>query len=232
MIDEHDIVHTPEGADLALPLAGPLPRAGAWLLDLFFRGLLYLGLTIALFLLGLGGLGALAPALFFIAAFLLEWWYPVLFEALRQGQTPGKRALGIAVVHTDGTPASFNASVLRNLLRVADFFPFAYLTGLIATLASPRFQRLGDLAADTLVVHVQSWSGPAEVPWAEDNVRAMPDWPLTLADQQSLIALAERAPRLSEARRLELAQQAFPEYPGEAAERHALALARGLLGDP
>lgn len=229
MIDEHDIVHTPEGADLALPLAGPLPRAGAWLLDLFIRGLLYLGLTIALALLGLGGLGM---ALFFIAAFLLEWWYPVLFEALRQGQTPGKRALGIAVVHTDGTPASFNACVLRNLLRVADFFPFAYLTGLIATLCSPRFQRLGDLTADTLVVHVRPWSGAAEVPDADDDLQAVPDWPLTLADQQSLIALAERAPRLTEARRQELAQQAFPEYPGPAAERHALALARQLLGEP
>lgn len=230
MIDEHHIVHTPEGADLALPLAGPLPRAGAWLLDLFFRGLLYGALGLILWMLGATGLGALGPALFFIGAFLLEWWYPVLFEALRQGQTPGKRALGIAVVHTDGTPAGFNACVLRNLLRVADFFPFAYLTGLIASLASPRFQRLGDLAADTLVVHVQPWSGPAEVAEAEHEVRAVPDWPLTLADQQSLIALVERAPRLSQARRQELAQQAFPEYAGESAEGHALALARGLLG--
>ncbi len=229
MIDEHHSVQTPEGADLALPLAGPLPRAGAWLLDLFIRGLLYLGLTIALAVLGLGGLGM---ALFFIAAFLLEWWYPVLFEALRQGQTPGKRALGIVVVHTDGTPAGFNACVLRNLLRVADFFPFAYLTGLIAMLCSSRFQRLGDLAADTLVVHVHPGSGPAEMQVPDGDARALPDWPLTLADQQSLIALAERAPRLTRARRQELAQQAFPEYEAEAAERHALALARGLLGEP
>jgi uncharacterized RDD family membrane protein YckC len=228
MIDEHGIVQTPEGADLSLPLAGPLPRAVAWIIDALIRGVGYIVLAIVLSLVNLGGLGM---GIFFICAFVLEWWYPVLFEAYRQGQTPGKKSMGLAVVHGDGTPASFNACLLRNLLRVADFFPLFYLTGFVTMLVAPRFQRLGDLAADTLVVHVPGRAAQPEVPETVVDARVVPDWPLTLADQQTLLGLAERAQRLTEARRRELAVQAFPERTPAEAERHLMALAHRLLGD-
>lgn len=224
MIDEQLRVRTPEGADLVLPLAGPLPRAAAWLLDMLIRIGLYMLLAFALAFLGDTGTGLLL-----IAVFALEWFYPVLFEAFWHGQTPGKRALGIAVVHANGTPLSFNGSLIRNLLRAADIFPFAYLTGLIAMLCSSRFQRLGDMAADSLVVHVESRDRQA-LPPLSAVANIAPDWPLTLADQQTLIAFAERASSLTPGRRRELAQQAFPELDPEAAEYHLKALAAGAVG--
>lgn len=223
MIDEQLLVRTPEGADLVLPLAGPLPRAAAYLVDLLIRAGAYMVLAFILAFLGEPGMGLLL-----IAIFALEWFYPVFFEAWWHGQTPGKRALGIAVVHADGTPLSFNGSLIRNLLRAADIFPFAYLTGLVTMLCSSRFQRLGDLAADTLVVHVHPGRG-RDLP-AMRTARALPDWPLTLADRQVLIGYAERAAGLTEGRRLELARQAFPEMDGPTAERHLQALAAGVVG--
>lgn len=224
MIDEHLHVRTPEGADLILPLAGPLPRAAAWLLDLLIRVGIYMILA---FLLAF--LGDLGSGLMLILLFTLEWFYPVLFEAFWHGQTPGKRSLGIAVVHADGTPLSFNGSLIRNLLRAADFFPFAYLTGLVAMLCSRRLQRLGDLAADTLVVHVTR-EQQHSLPEVSGEETQMPDWPLTLADQQTLMGYAERGPSLTPGRRRELALQAFPELDGETAQRRVDALAAGVVG--
>lgn len=225
MIDERYHVRTPEGADLALTPAGPLPRAAAWLLDMLLRAGLYLILSFLLAMLGKVGMGLLL-----LGVFLLEWFYPVLFEAFWHGQTPGKRVMGIAVVHADGAPLSFNGSLIRNLLRVADFFPFAYLTGVITMLISPRFQRLGDLAADTLVVHLAE-TREADAETAMAARAEVPDWPLTLADQQTLIGFAERAGRLTPSRRHELARQAFPELTGERAEARLRGLAHRLMGD-
>ncbi len=75
--------------------------------------------------------------LLLILAFVLEWFYPTLFEAFRHGQTPGKKAMGIVVVHANGSPLSFNGSLIRNLLRTADAFPLFYLLGFVCTLISP-----------------------------------------------------------------------------------------------
>jgi hypothetical protein len=76
----------------------------------------------------------------------------VICEALMRGQSPGKRALGLRVVRSDGLPIGFGDSVLRNLLRAADFLPaFHALGGLVMSL-DPQFRRLGDLVAGTLVI--------------------------------------------------------------------------------
>ena len=85
-------------------------------------------------------------------AFLLEWGYFVLLETLMGGQSIGKRAFGLRVVTRDGRPLGFTTSVLRNLLRAADFLPLAYALGFFVVSSDKNFRRLGDLAAGTLVI--------------------------------------------------------------------------------
>lgn len=222
VIDDRHSLRTAEGATLSLVPAGILPRASALLIDLLIRTPIYIG---ALFM--LASRSGHTSGLMLILLFLLEWFYPVLFEVLRHGQTPGKRLLGIAVTHVDGTPVNFNASLLRNLIRQADFFPLFYLTGVLAMLSNRRFQRLGDLAANTVVVYVGQRHPPMQVT-AADGYPA--DWSVTLDDQHTLLALLERQQHLSSARRQELCALGWPELSPAEAEQRALATARQLRG--
>lgn len=195
-IDTLRIHETPEGVNLELRVAGPVVRAAALAIDTLLRAALYLALTP---LLAFSGVGI---GLALLGFFLLEWFYPVFFE-LRSGATPGKRAMGLAVVHDDGTPVGSAASLIRNLLRVADFLPMFYAAGLVSCLLDRDFRRLGDLAAGTLVVHVEPPLKPQSIP--ERPPIALP-LHLDLATQQAVLAFAERSPRLSVGRRAELAE--------------------------
>ncbi|MDF2445031.1 MAG: hypothetical protein K0S46_267 [Moraxellaceae bacterium] len=197
MLDTSQSVATPEGVDLALVPAGAVPRATAFAIDLFIRGLI-IGALAAL----LGILGKLGQGLFLLILFLVEWFYPVAFEVLGKGATPGKRSVGLCVVESDGRPVGFAASIIRNLLRTADFLPFLFGFGILFMLFHPRFQRLGDLAAGTLVV----WAAtPLKAPELPSAPVCAPGLKLRLAEQKALIAFAERSPRLSDSRQAELA---------------------------
>ena len=151
MIDTVHAVQTPEGVDLALRVAGPVPRALAWGVDTLLQGGIALALQIAF-----AGFAGLGTGLYLIGLFALLWFYPVLFEVRAHGQTPGKRLMGLRVLQENGTPVGWSASVLRNFLLVADFLPALYLAGLVSMLADASFRRLGDLAAGTLVVHAET----------------------------------------------------------------------------
>lgn len=158
-------IATPEGVDLQLTLAGLGSRAVARIVD----QLIQTGVLIAVALLaGLaGGGGSVAGALFLVVAFLVQFGYDVLFETLASGRTPGKRWSGLRVVRSDGGPVGFVASAVRNLVRLVDFLPGVYAVGMAAVLASRRNQRLGDMAASTLVVrerHGGRRPAPAPVP--------------------------------------------------------------------
>lgn len=223
IIDERQGLITPEGAELNLTLAGVIPRTAAFMIDLLIRIVVYSGAGMLF-----AFLGSVGGGLMLILMFLLEWFYPVVFEVFRDGQTPGKKALGIAVTHADGTPVTVNGSLLRNLLRSADIFPFCYLAGYLTMLSNPRFQRLGDLAADTVVIHVDK----PQIRQVRVNVPPQaPDWPVSLDDQRTLVAFLERGEALSQPRRQELAVLAYPESTPEQAERRALAHGRYLLGE-
>src|SRR5690606_26380883 len=148
MLDTFREVHTPEGVALRLPAAGPVPRALAWLIDLGIR-VVVLSVSAGL----LGALGKAGTGLYFIFVFVLLWAYPVVFEALFDGQTPGKRALELRVVSGDGAPVGWLAALVRNLLRTVDMLPVGYGFGLVSSLADPYGRRLGDMVAGTLVVH-------------------------------------------------------------------------------
>ncbi len=177
-------------------LAGPIVRAAAWAIDASIRAVLYLAL--ALFMSLLGGVGM---AVMLIGFFLIEWFYPVFFE-LQNGATPGKRMMGILVIQDNGTPVTPSASVIRNLLRTADFLPFLYATGLVAMLLNREFKRLGDLAAGTLVIYRHEAKMPTNPP--SDSV-TKPPLDLNEDEQMTLLAFSERAEGLSADRREELA---------------------------
>jgi uncharacterized RDD family membrane protein YckC len=217
-------VETPEGVELALRVAGPVPRLLAWVLDLLLRGTLYVALAIVAATLGRSGLGLLL-----IALFAIEWLYPVVFEVWRDGATPGKRRMGLVVLHRDGTPVRFTASAIRNLIRFVDFLPFGYGIGLVSMLVTRDFQRLGDLAAGTVVLHrddeLAGYRVPAAAPLA-------PPVPLDLAEQRAVIEYAERLGTWTEARATELAGIVRPltGTAGREAMVRLLGIAAWLLG--
>jgi hypothetical protein len=153
--------------------------------------------------------GKLGIGVFMIMLFLLEWFYPVVFELL-WGATPGKRALGLKVVHTNGTPVRWQASMIRNLLRSADFLPLFYGFGVVAMLCNARFQRLGDLAAGTLVVHHQKNQNTLSLP---EVAALQPPVALSLQQRQAILAFAERYTALSADRATELAEHLASWHP-------------------
>lgn len=224
MLDTVREIHTPEGVALRLPAAGPVPRALAWMIDLAIRlGLLLLG-SIVFALLGRAGMG-----LYLVLLFLVLWAYPVAFEAMWHGQTPGKRALGLRVVSADGAPVGWMASFLRNLMRTVDMLPFGYAFGLAASLVDPWSRRLGDIVARTMVVHATGRAHGAALPPAP---ALAPTVPLRPAEQVALIAFAERAHTLTPQRQEELADIAAPltGTRGPAGVHRLTAIAQWLLG--
>jgi len=217
-------VETPEGIDLPLRPAGLMVRAVAFTIDLGLRGLI-LGLLLMLLAL----LGKLGIGLGLLLLFVVSWWYMVLFEVLRQGRSPGKQWMGLRVVHDDGTPVGWSASLLRNLLRFVDLMPFGYFLGAISCLQHPTFKRLGDIAAGTLVIYSERPLRHPQLPDAEPRRSPIP---LTLTEQRALLAFAERQGELSTARVNELAallaQPLRISAPKAVGELNSIA--RGLMG--
>lgn len=144
-------IRTPEGVQFDLPLAGPVSRFLAWLVD--GATIMALG-SVAGSVLGMLGLLSLdlAMALSMWVWFALSVAYGVLTEWLWRGQTLGKRLLGLRVMDDRGLRLHVPQILVRNLLRPVDLLPGFYLVGGAAMLCGPRAQRLGDLAAGTVVV--------------------------------------------------------------------------------
>ena len=223
LLDTRLRVETPEGIDLLLRPAGLVPRALAFAIDLGIRGVLLLALYSVLGLLGELGAGLAA-----ILLFLLTWWYMVLFEVLNQGRSPGKQLLGLRVIHDDGTPVGWAASLTRNLLRFVDLLPFGYSLGILSCLNHPAFKRLGDLAAGTLVVYRDLPTPEVELPQVAAELAP---FPLSRDEQRAVIAFAERQGSLSSARREELATilADVVQVPADQASARLNGIARGLL---
>jgi uncharacterized RDD family membrane protein YckC len=218
MLDTPRVVATPEGIELTLKVAGPVARARAWVIDFLLRAVVYIAFATLLSLFGKFGAG-----LVLLMLFLLEWAYPVLFEVLWNGATPGKRACHLRVLHDDGTPIGWRASVIRNTLRAVDFLPLMYGFGLIACLSNRDFKRLGDLAAGTLVVYAPPASAIGKrleasrtsgVAPSSGASFPLPKAALTLEEQRAIIDFAERRKRWSDQRVAELAAHATAVFDG------------------
>jgi uncharacterized RDD family membrane protein YckC len=223
LLDTIHAVETPEGIDINLPIAGPVARALAWVIDSLIKYAILFGALILL-----GSLGQTGIGLWLITLFLMEWFYPVLFEVLHKGSTPGKQVFAIKVINDDGTPVDTPASLIRNLLRAVDFLPVAYGFGLIAMLLNRNFQRLGDLAAGTMVIYQDR---PTSKPKLPDGPVQQPLFPLTTHEQRLIIQFAERSAQLSPERQEELANMLFPLNNTLESTQALLANARWLLGE-
>jgi uncharacterized RDD family membrane protein YckC len=186
---------------LLLTPAGPAARAWAWLID-FVVWLVAAGFLAKLLLPTRLGTG-----LYAIALFLTYWGYPVICEVYFGGRTLGKRALGLEVRRADGLPVGWRESMLRNLMLVADFLPFMYVTGLVAMLCDSRCRRLGDLVAGTQVVYRER--APKWVALTAVEPQPLP-YSLTPEQQAALTGLFEREASLSIARLHELSNIAEP----------------------
>jgi len=216
-------VETPEGIELSLHLSGPVVRSLAWTIDTFIR----IGIYILLGML-LGWLDEFGSGIFMILLFLVEWFYPVVFEVLRQGMTPGKRAMGIRVVHDDGTPIGWSASVVRNLLRFVDSLPLFYVVGFTSMVLSSEFRRLGDIVAGTVVIYPRELGPHDELPLVEPQA---PLQPLLADEAQAVVGFAERIQQFSPERADELAATAGPLIPTDAPPAKALlGIARWVVG--
>lgn len=145
-------IRTPEGIVFSQCLAGPVTRFLAWLIDLLCISAMVAFLGILFTLLQLLSPN-LAGALFVLAYFAISIGYGIACEWVWRGQTIGKRLFRLRVVDAEGLRLQFNQIVTRNLLRFVDSLPLFYFVGGLVCWFNSRCQRLGDLAANTVVIH-------------------------------------------------------------------------------
>jgi uncharacterized RDD family membrane protein YckC len=148
------IISTPEGISFSLLLAGPATRFFAWAIDLACVSVIMSILGTLLFSLNIIGRD-IAVAVSTLVYFAVSISYGILLEWNWRGQTLGKRLLKLRVVDEEGLQLQFNQVVIRNLLRFVDALPLFYFVGGLACAISPRSQRLGDIAASTVVIRTR-----------------------------------------------------------------------------
>ncbi len=157
-------VRTPESIAFSYELAGLGSRFLAVAIDVTIQTLVMLGIIWGLIYAGTHGIAArhfseptkietnLAIAFFIAIVFIVFFGYFILFEAFWNGQTPGKKMMGLRVVRDGGYPADFGSVAIRNLIRVGEFVAGLYALSAVAAILSPENKRLGDMAAGTIVV--------------------------------------------------------------------------------
>lgn len=206
-------ITTPELVTFHYTPAGLASRAMAWLIDQVIIFVAFIAAAIALAIYARD----FAPALIYIAKFLLDFGYFTLFEWLRRGQTPGKQMMGIAVAAADGAQLRGGDVLLRNLLRPIDGLPMFMTTGGIVAFIDPHRRRLGDMAAGTLVIRTARGQLPSRLfnsPdqtntfWNDPAIRARITARITRPQRDLLMDLALRRDQLDPLPRQELFAQA------------------------
>lgn len=171
------VLTTPEGVAFRMPLAGPFSRGLAIVVDWLVVNVV-LSLVMALVKL-LGLLSAdLGGGAYFLLAFLLPMLYGMVLESVWRGQTLGKRLLKLRVIDQEGLRLQVSQVVVRNLLRVVDSLPLFYLVGGVAALLSGKAQRLGDLAASTVVIRHGQVFSPDLSALAGNKYNSLNEYPL------------------------------------------------------
>ena len=158
--DEFLNIDTPENVIFGYEVVGIGSRFMAALVDTLAIVIIQVvvNLTMGLIvgnLLNIDIYSAWVTAVFGLISFALLWGYYIFFEMLWNGQSPGKRLVGLRVLKADGTPITLTESIVRNLVRLIDFLPIFYGLGVIVMFVNTQSRRLGDLAAGTLVVRDQ-----------------------------------------------------------------------------
>ncbi len=163
-LDSRLSIVTPENIAFEYQIAGPFARAPAYLVDFTICVVSVVGCTLlAVMALGAVGLWEMGFSVGLVLWFFVQWFYGGFFEATWNGQTPGKRMFGLRVLGGDGRPVTASQATLRNFVKLLDMAPFVPLVpnlielptllfGLGAMALTPRYQRLGDLVSNTIVV--------------------------------------------------------------------------------
>jgi len=169
-------IATPEGVLFRLPLAGPASRLYAMLLDtiIVLAAVNGLGLLIYWIFAKTPGFGIMVITL---TEFAIGFAYGALLEGFWNGQTIGKRLFHLRVIDHTGLPLRIEQAWVRNLMRVFDGLPLAYLVGGISVLSSPLMQRFGDRVAGTLVVRQTPLAAPGEETWARQKYNSFAEYP-------------------------------------------------------
>ncbi len=212
-LDTTTEIETPEHIRFRHRMAGPSRRLFAYLVDAVVR---YGFAAVVIVFAALGQvlapdeLGAASMGLILLVLFVVEWGYYVVCETLMTGRSPGKALFRLRVVSSDGHALTVSASMLRNLLRAADWLPGAYALGLVVMSRDRRFRRLGDLVAGTMVVveDRHSVDAPVEVypPPTAQELAWFPDRiPFPTSDIDAIELLLRRMPHLGRPRANELA---------------------------
>jgi uncharacterized RDD family membrane protein YckC len=193
--EERTRIATPEGVELELVLAGLASRFIAEIVDATLI-LLIVGAMIAVAAVAGGTAGLVILSVAVGGLMLISVLYHVAFEVLAAGRTPGKRANGLRVVMDGGGPVDVRASAVRNLIRLLEGPPLFYVPAVVSILATRRNQRLGDLAADTLVVREppgprrrrRRGSPPAQPTALAPGLR-LAEWDVSAITQEELAAI-------------------------------------------
>ncbi len=234
---------TPEAVSLTVDVAGLGSRMIAAIIDTAIQVVAIVRLSFLFTALAEtangGGPGTALVVIFLVVLFVLTWGYYPLFEGLWEGRTPGKRAQRLRVVRVDGQPVTIGPVLVRNLLRIVDFLPFYYVIGVISMILSKRSQRLGDLAAGTIVVRERSMPVPvplvlAPSEWRSHTAELVDSSGLTEREYGLVRSFLERRASMDESARRSLAAKladAFrarlgPGPPGTDPETYLAALAQ------
>lgn len=217
---QHDSVPgvvTPEAVRLDFEPASVGTRMVAFVIDLTAITTLFLVLTFS-GAIAVGAVGPVLPEWVAVVAVLLLtfgifWGYPVAFESLWRGRTPGKAALGLRVVTAEGAPVRFRQAAIRAVFGLIDFFLFLGVVAVVTVLATARSQRLGDLVAGTIVVRERTGAGRPMVrrfavpAGAEAYAATIDPAGVRAEDYQAVREFLVRAPQLAPVTRADLARR-------------------------
>ncbi|NLO39572.1 MAG: RDD family protein [Ruminiclostridium sp.] len=169
-------VQTPENVSLEFELAGSGSRGVAVAIDMIIQGIVVSIISIILLVIaGESSMNLLLVqenTLYIVIAllltFVLQFGYFFLFEVFMKGATPGKKIVGLKVIMANGEPISVTAALIRNFIRIGDMLPGIYAVGVITVFFSSKYMRVGDIAANTVVVKVRkkknSLAQPSVIP--------------------------------------------------------------------
>ena len=208
---------TPEAVVLEFETAGVGSRMLARLIDgvVLWVGIMLVSLgVLPLLAVSVGGGIVLSIIVVFVMIFFMLFGYWMLTETLMRGRTPGKAAMGLRVVTVEGAPVRFRHAAIRAMVGFVDFLtPPLGPVAVLSVLASPRDQRLGDMAAGTIVVRERSVGGPAAVavmvepPGRGHLLAALSLSPLTDGQYRVLRSFLQRAPSLSPQARAQIGER-------------------------
>jgi uncharacterized RDD family membrane protein YckC len=173
-------LRTPEGVTFTLLPAGPISRFAAWAIDCVCIIIIYIVLTIVTRLASIVS-SDIASAMSAIIFFVISLGYGIFLEWRFHGRTIGKYLFSLRVMDAEGFGLTLSQVIIRNLLRVVDLLPICYLVGGAVSVITPKCQRLGDLAANTVVVIDEKATAPDMDQIASPKYNSLRDYPHLVA---------------------------------------------------